>query len=295
MLNKEKSVEIIFEDHCTECGQCASVCPAEYLLYENKELKINDNSPFGCIQCGHCIMECPTNALKIRGEGISKQDIIELPNDYPDYNELYSLLSKRRSHRKYKNQEISPEIINKILQAASTGAISIPPYEVKVLVINSQEKVREFAEDIVNSFKRVLKVMNPLVLGLMKPFMGVANHKLFKDFVIPLMKMTIDKRKKGKDLLFYDAPAVIIFYTTGLCEGEDAIIASTLAITAAESLGLGTCIIGSVAPTINQTAKLKEKYGLLKTEKAITAFVLGYPEKTFSKGIKRWFKEVRYY
>ena len=295
MLNKEKPVQITFDENCTKCGVCALTCPAEYLLYENNEVKINHEAPFGCIQCGHCMMSCPENAIKVNGEGISEKDVFELEKDSISYEHLYALFSKRRSARKFKKQDVPQEIIDKILQAGATGAISIPPYEVKVLAINGVDKVQEFADDVVNSFKKIGKIMNPLVLKLVKPLIGDANYKMFNDFIVPLLDMTIDSREKGEDILFYDAPAVLVFYTTELCDNQDAVIAATLSMTAADSLGLGTCIIGSVPPAINKNSKLKEKYGILKNEKAAMAFILGYPEKTFPKGIKRRFKAVRNY
>jgi len=295
MLNKEKPVEITFDsEKCTNCGICAKACHAEYLQYIDNKIKINKDTFLGCIQCGYCMMSCPTGAIKVKGEGISENDIFTPDNKSTEYEQLYSLLAKRRSARKFKDKEVSKEDIKKILEAASTGAISIPPYEVKVLVINGKEKVQEFAEDIIKSLEKMPKIMNPLVLTLFKPFIGTVNHKLFKEFVIPLINSIAKLRKENKDILFYDAPSIILFYTTELADKEDSIIASTLASTAAETLGMGTCIIGTVPPAINNNAKLKEKYGILKNEKVSTAFILGYPQTTFSKSIKRRFKEVRY-
>lgn len=295
MLNKEKPVDITFDiEKCTKCGLCVKACSGEHLLYKDNQVIIDQDSLFGCIQCGHCMMSCPNDAIKVRGEGISENDIFLLDNNVADYYQLCSLLTKRRSMRHFQQQEISQEIIDKILLAASTGAISIPPYEVKVLVIKGFDRVQEFADDISNSLKNMTKIMNPFTLKLFKPFIGATNYKLFNDFVLPLIKTIIDRRKEGRDILFYNAPALILFYTTELCDKEDALISATLATIAAESLGIGTCIIGTVPPALNKNPKLKEKYGILKNETVAITFVLGYPDRKFSKGIKRRFKTVRY-
>lgn len=296
MLNKEKPVEVIFnEETCTSCGLCSKVCPGEYLQYQDGQIKINDNSLFGCIQCGHCMMNCPNNAIQVKGEGISGADLFDLNKNYADYNSLLSLLEKRRSARKFKQQEVSQELIDKIIQAASTGAVSIPPYEVKVLVLSGFDKVQEFADGVVNSLNKVSKIMNPFILTLLRPFIGKTNYKLFNEFVLPLVKETVKCRNGGTDILFYNAPTVILFYTTELSDKEDALISATLAMTAAESLGLGTCMIGTVPPALNNNSKLKEKYGILKNEKAAVALILGHPECEFSKGIRRRFKDINYY
>jgi nitroreductase len=154
--------------------------------------------------------------------------------------------------------------------------------------------VQKFADDIVSSLKKMTKIMNNFTLKLFKPFIGKNNYKLLSEFILPLIKTIVENREKNTDILFYNAPTVILFYTTPLNDKEDSIIASTLATTAAETLGLGTCIIGTVPPALNNDQKLKSRYGLSKDEKVAMAFILGYPERSFSKGIKRRFKEVRY-
>lgn len=296
MLNKEKPVELIIDSQkCTNCGSCVEVCPGKYLISQDNKIHANENSPFGCIQCGHCMMNCPTGSIIIRGEGISENDIITLNEQLPDFGAVNSLLIKRRSIRKFKNQEISPESIDKILQAAATAPISVPPSEVKVLVINGFDKVQEFADDLVTGYAQVQKIFNPFVLKLFKPLIGEVQYKMFKDFVLPLAKVTVDARKEGKDILFFNAPAVIVFYGTEWTDKEDQYLAIANATIAAESMGLGTCIIGSVGPLLQKDKKLKEKYGILKNEKPTMAFVLGYPDIKFKKGIQRKFKDIKYY
>jgi nitroreductase/NAD-dependent dihydropyrimidine dehydrogenase PreA subunit len=295
MLNKEKPVKLnITKETCTNCGYCAENCSAGYLDFSNNIVEVNKDALFGCIQCGNCMMSCPSQSIEIKAENMSKDDIITLNNNLPDFEAVYSLFAKRRSTRKFKNKEISKEIIDKILEAAVTAPISIPPSEVKVLVINGFDKVQDFADDLMPAFKKTGKIMNPILLKILKPFIGKINYKMFNDFVVPLIKTTVEERKKGKDILFYNAPAVIVFYGTPYCGKEDQILAATHAYIAAESLGLGTCIIGTVPPILEISKKLKAKYGVLKDEKSAIAFVVGYPDIKFQKGIKRHFKKIKF-
>jgi len=295
MFNKEKPVKVLIDkEKCTKCGLCVSLC-ADYLEIKDNELQVNVNSPFGCFQCGNCMMICPNDTIKVVGEGVKPDDVFLLDDKQPTFEDINKLFSKRRSIRNYKNQDISQDIINKILDAASTAPVSIPPSEVKVLVINGRDKVQEFAEDLAGSLMKFQKVMNPFVLKIIGLFMDKVKYKMFKDFVLPLCKHIINGRRAGEDYLFYNAPAVIVFYGSELIDREDALIASVYAEIAAESLGLGTCIIGTVPPALESNRRLREKYGLLKNEKIGSAFILGYPEIKYRRGIKREFKAVRYF
>jgi len=294
MLNKEKPVIItVDEEKCVSCGKCIEVCSGGHLFMQENKVKINENSLFGCVQCGNCMMQCPTNSIKISAEGVSEEAIFNLQDNLPDFEAIKALFKRRRSIRKFKKQEIPKEIIEKIIDAASAAPMSIPPSEVKVLVINGFDKVQNFADDLTTRFDKFVKIMNPFVLNLFKPFLGKTKHKIFSEFVMPLLKELSKRRKNGEDHLFYNAPCVILFYGTEVClDKEDQIIASTYAQIAAEAMGLGTCVIGSVIPAID--AKLREKYGINKTDTLGTAFVLGYPDQKFTRGINRKFNYVSY-
>lgn len=298
MFNKEKPVEFYLDkDKCAKCGSCIEVC-ASYIKADDDGFPCTQSdgeSLFGCIQCGNCMMICPKDAIEIKGEDIDKWHLRELNKNLPDYDAINSLFIKRRSIRNYKDQGISKEILDKIVQAAATAAVSIPPSEVKVLIINGKDKVQEFADDIIEAMKGFVKVMNPLVLWLFGIFTGKINQKMFKEFVLPLCREMIKDKEKGIDHLFYNAPAVMIFYSTELSDREDQLIAATHATIAAESLGLGTCFIGSVGAIMQNNKKLRKKYGIQPTDKVGTGFVVGYPDIRFHKGFQRNFKEVRYF
>lgn len=295
MFNKEKPVEVLIDkDKCTKCGVCLNICH-DYLKEDKDSFPVgSDKSLFGCIQCGNCMMTCPNDAIEIKGEDIDKSHLRELNQNLPDYNAINSLFLKRRSCREFSEQEVSKETIDKILQSAATAAVSIPPSEVKVLVIQGREKVQEFADELINVYKKFNKSMNPLMLGFIRLIAGKTQYKFFNDFILPISKEYIEKRKIGIDVLFYNAPAIIIFYGTELTDKEDWILAANQATLAAEALELGTCFIGSVGAILEKNQELRKKYGIQKTDKVGMGFILGYPTIKFRKTFQRNFKEVRF-
>lgn len=297
MLNKEKPVKVIIDkEKCTKCGICVISCD-NYLTQDKDSYpvaKSSEESLLGCIQCGRCMMKCPTEAIEIIGEDIDKSHLRPMPQSTPDYEAINALMLKRRSTRKFKPDEVSKENIDKILAAAATAPVGIPPSEVKVLVFQGRKKVQEFAKELNGEIKHMKKIMTPLALNLMKLFMGEQQYKVMKDFALPLCDITLQECEKGNDILFYDAPAVMVFYGSELADVEDKVIAATNATIAAEALGLGTCFIGTVSYMLNNSSKLKKKYGIQKGEKVSTAFILGHPDEGgFLRTFQRNFKDVK--
>lgn len=294
MLNRDKPVKVnIDKDLCTSCGMCVKVCHG-YLLLKDTEIVASEDSPFGCIQCGLCMMHCPHGAINVVADRLSKDLVFDLDKDVPDYKAVNALFKKRRSIRKFKKQEVDKETLEKIIDAGSTSPISIPPSEIKVVVVSGYEKVKILKEDMYKGFEKMLKFFNPVVLTLFRPIMGKIEHSIVKDFVIPLFKETLKAKEHGEDMLFYNAPAVIIFYGSEYSDKEDAILAASFASIGAEALGLGTCIIGSVAPVLERNKQLRAKYGIKDTDKIYTSFIVGYPDVVHTKGITREFLEVNY-
>lgn len=295
MLNKEKPVSVIIDENkCTKCGLCMEICHDYLVKGKNGFPTGNPEGLLNCIQCGNCMMLCPNDAIEIKGEDISREHLRDLSPNLPDFNTLNALFLKRRSCRKFQEQEVPKETIDKILQAAATAAVGIPPSEVKVLVISGREKVQELADDIIEALKKFIKTMNPITLGLIRLQAGKVQYKVFKDLFLPLTKYLVEKREEGIDFLFYNAPTVIIFYGTELTDKDEWVLAANQATLAAEALGLGTCIIGAVGEVFNNDKKLRKKYGISKTDKLGMGFILGYPVIKYRKGFQRNFKEVRF-
>lgn len=295
MLNKEKSVEIIIDkSKCTKCKTCITICH-DYLMEDTDGFPCqNINSLMGCIQCGNCMMLCPNDAIEIKGEDIDKEHLRELSSNLPDFESVNSLLLKRRSCRKFLKEEVSKEIIDKILRTAATAPVSIPPSGVKVLVIQGQEKVQELKNDLIKELNNFCKIMNPFLLKIIEIIAGKTQSTILKDFVLPLSKEIIKNDKQNIDSLFYNAPVVIIFYGTEFTDKDDWNLAVNQAIIAAEALNLGTCIIGFVGELFKNNKKLRQKYGIGKNDQLGTGIILGYPAIKFRKAFQRNFKEIRF-
>ena len=62
---------------------------------------------------------------------------------------------------------------------------------------------------------------------------------------------------------------------------------------AAESLGLGSCLLGT-AVALNYDKKLKSQYGIPAENKVGLAMPFGYPAVTFRRAVKRRLESVKF-
>ncbi len=287
----------IDENTCTGCGLCVSVCKDFGLEIVNDKARVNNHPVFGCIGCGHCMAICPSGAIEISGRTLSPDDLFDLPDkeNAATYEELLTLLQRRRSIREFKATSVDNDLIKKILDAALTAPMGLPPSDVNVIVLESKDKVRAFAEDFCSYLENMKWLVSDWFLLLMRPFWGKANDQMFRNFIKPLVYKFTESMRDGVDLVTYDAPLTMYFYGSPYADPADPIVAATYAMVAAETLGLGTCMIGSVHPFIQKGQRAKEfrkKQGIKFASQEGLMVIFGYPQVKYDKGIRRTFASV---
>lgn len=294
----KEPAEIRFNpEECNGCGLCVNICSDLSLKMENNKAVKSDAAIFGCIGCGHCMAVCPTGAIEIRGRTISPDDLFDLPSreNIAGYDGVLSLYQRRRSIRKFKECGVEPEIIEKILTAAKTAPMGLPPSDVSVMILDSKEKTRAFAKDFCDYLENMKWFVSRWFLVLMRPFWGKASDEMFKGFIRPLFKVYPEKMKEDINVVNYDAPLVMYFYGSPYTDPADPIVAATYAMIAAESLGLGTCMLGAVHPLIQngvKARKFRKKYNIKYTSREGLIVAFGYPSVHFKKGIRRSFASI---
>jgi ferredoxin len=297
----KESPEIrINNELCNGCGLCVSICSDSSLVIEDEKVIRSDSSHFDCIGCGHCMAICPAGAIEISGRELSPDDIYKLPDKkgIPKYDQLLGLLQHRRSIREFKEKDVEPGVIEKILTAAKTAPMGLPPSDVHALIFQGKEKNRAFAMDFSRYLKGLKYMTGGLFLALMRPFWGKENDELFKGFMKPLFRLYTDEMERGTNLINYDAPLAIYFYGTPYSDPADPVIAATYAMIAAESLGLGTCMLGAIHPFIQsggKARKFREKHKIKCKSREGLFVIFGYPKVTFKKGIRRTFASEEFY
>lgn len=294
---REAGAISIDREKCDGCGLCVMVCGDNELVISDGMAAVSGSPLFGCIACGHCMAVCPNDAITVKGRTLSANDVFTLPDrdKAADYNQLFNLYKRRRSIREFQKRPVEPEVIQKILDAASTSPMGIPPSDVNVLIFDSVEKSREFVRDFCDLLGKMKWFVSDWFLALMRPFWGRTNDEMFRKFIKPLIDIYTDSIRKGENVITYDAPLVMYFYGSPYTDPADPVIAATTAMYAGESLGLGTCMLGAIHPFIQSgraARRFREKYGIKFKSREGLFVIFGYPAVEYQKGVKRTFASV---
>jgi len=296
---KEAGTISIDREKCNGCGLCVDVCKDYNFEILDGKAKLTGKGIFECIACAHCMLICPKDAIKVSGRFLSPEDVITMPEraSMASYESLMALWQRRRSIREYKDMTVPKELLDKIINAARTAPMGIPPSDVNVLVLDSKEKSFQFAKDYCKYLESIRWMVSPAGLVFMRIFYGKENGDLFRDFIKPLIEKYISSMNDGENIVSYDAPVALYFYSSPFTDPADPIIPATYAMIAAESLGLGTCMLGGIHPFIQSggaARKFREKWGIRHKSKEGLFLIMGYPRVKYKAAIKRSFANVDY-
>jgi ferredoxin len=289
------SAEIVIDrGACNACGLCVTVCKGGPISLVNGAIEIDGDSMLGCFACGQCVAICPKDCITIRGRDLVPADFFEAPapERRSGFEALLALMQARRSTRNFKDREVEPDVVDKIVKAAATAPMGIPPSEVGLAIFAGRAKVRAYRDDLLRAAKGMRWFFSPLMMFVMRPFMGKEAWVATRTFVRPLLDLYLETDAAGVDTFFYDAPLAIHFYGTPWADTADPIIAATYATLAAESLGLGSCMLGFPGPMLKNSRKLRKKYNLPDRLQPGIVVVFGYPALKYRKSVKRRFAGV---
>ncbi len=294
-LYREAGMVRIDEEACTRCGSCTEICPADVLAMENGRPRVRADSPLGCVACGHCMMVCPEGSISVTGRGLSPDDVMPLPaaEARATAEALEALMLSRRSIRRFSDREIDPAILERIVRMATSAPMGIPPWDVGCVVVRGRKEVARLAAEVVAGYEGFLKIFRPWLLALLRPWMGRAKFEQFRDFVRPLAQTYVAHHRAGEDVVFWGAPAVLIFHHSPYADVADSMIPCTYAMLAAESLGLGSTMIGGAPPILQRNTALCRRLGIPDGNKPAISLILGYPAVAFRRAVRRRFASVQ--
>jgi len=252
---------------CRGDAKCVEICPFEILRMNEKE-GVPEFIPGGgemCINCGHCFAFCPPGSIELSTmdpKGAMPLDYSKLPS--PEQVELF--LKGRRSIRIYKDQPVTKEFIEKLLDCARYAPSGINRQPVNWLVINNKDKVHEVAACVIAWMEELAAAKSPMV-------------ESFR------FDRLINFWKEGKDLICRNAPCLIATYGVK----DDPLVPQSCTISAAYlelaafGFGLGACWAGYVHIALNMSENVRKAAGLPGRAEAGAAMMIGYSKYRYSR------------
>ena len=285
----------INEERCILCGDCIDVCTRGIIELGNESARIKD--PARCILCGHCKSICPEDAPELGP--LNPHEFQPLPpkDQNPQPENLMSFFRSRRSVRFFKKDPVRQEDLETIVQAgrfAPTGGNRQPVCYVMLHTPEMIENVR--SKTVIFLGEEAAKILA-----------AAERHKKFGDPLppraevklgyAPLWKGLEKLYQRGKDLLFYFAPAVAVLHLDPKKAspfGTDAGLAAMQMVLMAEALGLGTCFCGFLTSALNSSLDLKKILQIPEEHDVLLSFMIGHPNVKFLRNVSRNAARVKF-
>ena len=137
-------------EKCTNCKDCINICVRRNYRVDEEEQVIFDDSR-DCILCGHCISVCPENAIIFEDMGDKAMEYEERqnPSELIPYNSLLQFLRTKRSVRKYKQDKLPKELIEKVLNTMRYAPTGTNRRTMSCHVISNEETIKALVDSIV--------------------------------------------------------------------------------------------------------------------------------------------------
>ena len=144
------------EQNCIRCGQCVADCPASIILMDDNGYPfISIDKEARCMKCQHCLAICPTESVSIFG--LDPANSLSVVGGFPDPDKLEILIKGRRSVRHYKNENLDPALLQRLLEVAWHAPSGVNSRQVCFTVLDSKEKVAQLRDEVMVGLVRLVK------------------------------------------------------------------------------------------------------------------------------------------
>lgn len=269
---------------------CANVC-ALGNFEPTADGKAQAAEKLACFECGHCVAVCPMDAITHTELDQTKFEPVD-EAARPDGEEFLKFLKSRRSRREFMDEPVPAEVIEKLLEAASHAPSSLNTQSVEYTVITNRAVISDIATESRAFYVNMRSLLkNTGGKLLVRAMAGGAYDGMSR--VFPLVDLVADS---DTDVVLYNAPCVILIHgrKTDIYAQSDAIFNAGNILLAAETLGLGACVIGLVTEPMNRDKGLKSLARIPASHKVLCTITLGYPKFKYKRTVPKKPPKVHY-
>ena len=255
---------------CIRCGLCVADCPARIIaMAESAWPTIAPEQETACYRCQHCLAICPTGAVSILG--LTPANSRPLAGNFPAPEQMATLIKGRRSVRRYREENLPPELVQHLLEVAWHAPTGVNSRQVLFTVVDDRQKLAALRSRVMADLGRLVR-SNALPEG----------RGFFADFVRLW-------EEKGQDIIFRNAPHLLIATAPQqvACPQQDCLIALTYFELYAQANGVGTVWDGLAKWAINNLLpEFRSRLGIPGDHVFGFAMVFGWPAHSYTRTVQ---------
>ncbi|KAA0003741.1 MAG: nitroreductase family protein [Thermoplasmata archaeon] len=190
-------------------------------------------------------------------------------------NEIIKCIKERRSIRNFEEKKLPEDVIESIIEAGKYAPSPENRQPWRFIVVTNRQKIKELSGEIKKQIKKILK--NKWKWQRRYPELKEADTLLFLKVVA----------NSSKDIIFYDAPAVIFIITKPLVFNIEACsCAAQNMMLAAWSMSVGSCWIG-FAKFLELNKEIMQDIGVPEGYVIASCLAFGYPARIPKAAIRK--------
>jgi nitroreductase len=230
------------------------------------------------MHCGQCVAVCPVGAVSVEGLQCPPADVDKLTDDA---RALLHTVSMRRSCRSFRPDPVNMNTLRALVDYGVWAPSGTNSQKWSFTLIADRPSMESFARSVANFYRRINRQAdNPLIRLwsqlFMKDVLGRYRRRYYNQVAESLRAFD----EAGEDRLFHGAAAGIVVSTTGgaSCPAEDALLATQNILLAAETLKLGSCLIGFAVEAMKRDVSISRRLGIDENETVYSVIALGHPK-----------------
>jgi len=257
---------MINEETCTRCGQCAADCPARIITLDGGYPAIAAENEGSCYRCQHCLALCPVGALSILGR--KPEESLPLAGAFPTALAMETLIKGRRSVRHYREENLAPELLQKLLEVAGHAPSGMNARQVRFTVVDDRNKLAQLRD------------------GLMAGLSRMAREGSFPEGAEFFAHFVRQWEEDRVDFLFRGAPHLLVTSAprSVVTPVPDCLIALSYFELYAQSHGIGTVWDGLAKGAINDLLpEFRQRLGIPEDHVVGYAMAFGWPARQYTR------------
>lgn len=266
---------IVDADKCNGCGLCTYTCVAQLLsVGEDGICHFKNVDCFGwdgCWKCQHCLAVCPRGAISIFGR--DPQNSLLPPDPADAAPMLDALIANRRSHRRFLDRDVDPEIIWDMMISLQNVPSGGDKMQTEYTLLADKESTEKFR-------RAGMKIMDEMAAqGIYPKTFDERSYQQMKEW----------QELVRPDMLFCGAPHLVIFHSPGKvgCWQQDPNIAAAYFELLCASRGLGAVMMSFPVDLMIQAPELLDMVNIPRDHYVPLIIGFGYPEISYARGVQK--------